>query len=239
MGGAVDAPATIEEVIDRMGSLDAQLPTQDGLAWFNRLYLRVTQRVHEALGAGTFQAPRFLVDLDVAFARLYFDAVEAAQAGGGARAPAAWAPLVEARSRSDIAPIRFAFAGMDAHIGYHLPMALVQTSQALRCDLARDSAHHDDFERVNEILAGVEQEVKDWFAASYPSGSLLGRLEEHAALWSVARARERAWTVAEELAGLGDAPAERERFLRDLGAAVGQSACAILHPTDDRATSSP
>ena len=240
MGEVVDAPATIDDVIERMRRLDARLPREDGgLAWFNRLYLRVTERVHEALEAGTFQAPRFLVHLDVTFARLYFGAVEAARTGGTTRAPAAWAPLVATRSRSDIAPVRFAFAGMDAHIGYHLPMALVETSGALRCDLARDSAPHDDFEQVNAILAGVEDEVKDWFADSYPRGSLLGRLEEHAALWSVAEAREQAWTTAEELAGLGDAPAERERFLRDLGVAVGRTACAILQPPEGPATSSP
>ncbi len=231
MDEVVDAPATIEDVIDRMRTLDGRLPAHDGFAWFNRLYLRVTERVHEALGAGAFQAPRFLTHLDVTFATLYFRAVEAARAGATERAPAAWAPLVDTRSRSDIAPVQFAFAGMEAHIGYHLPIALVETSAALGCDLAHDSAPHDDFKRVNDILAGVEEEVKDWFDGSYPSGSLLGRLEEHAALWSVARARERAWTAAEELAGLGDAPAERERFLRDLGAAVGQAGCALLQPT--------
>ena len=239
MGEVADAPATIEDVIQRMRRLDARLASEDGFAWFNRLYLRVTERVHEALEAGVFQVPRFLVHLDVTFATLYFGAEEAARTGGTARAPAAWAPLVEMRSRSDIAPVQFAFAGMEAHIGYHLPMALVETSAALGCDLARDSAPHDDFQRVNGILAGVEDEVKDWFASSYPSGSLLGRLEEQAALWSVAEARERAWTAAEELAALGDAPAERERFLRDLGAAVGQTACTILQPTGGRATSSP
>ena len=156
MGAVVDAPATIDDVIDRMRSLDARLPAQDGLAWFNRLYLRVTERVQEALGAGVFQAPRFLIHLDVTFATLYFRAVEAARTEGTARSPAAWAPLSEIRSRSDIAPVQFAFAGMDAHIGYHLPMALVETSGALRCDLARDSPPHDDFQRVNDILAGVD-----------------------------------------------------------------------------------
>jgi hypothetical protein len=39
------APPTIPDVIARMEAIDALLPVTDGLKWFNRLYLMVTQQV--------------------------------------------------------------------------------------------------------------------------------------------------------------------------------------------------
>ena len=37
--------ATIPDAIARMQNIDALLPVTDGLKWFNRLYLMVTQQV--------------------------------------------------------------------------------------------------------------------------------------------------------------------------------------------------
>ncbi len=39
-------PATIADVIAVMKSIDALLPGNDGLKWFNRLYLMVTDQVN-------------------------------------------------------------------------------------------------------------------------------------------------------------------------------------------------
>jgi hypothetical protein len=57
--------------------------------------------------------------LDVTFAGLYFDAVEAA--GDPAAVPLAWRPLIEERGQPAIEPIQFALAGMNAHINHDLP----------------------------------------------------------------------------------------------------------------------
>jgi len=47
-----------------MRAIDAELPTSDGVAWFNKLYLRVTERVKESSEQGAFQSPGFLERLD-------------------------------------------------------------------------------------------------------------------------------------------------------------------------------
>src|SRR5690348_4328557 len=109
------------EVIERLQAIDASLPTADGVAWFTKLYLRVTEAVatHVATAAA-FKHPAFLTRLDVVFANLFFDAVQA-DARDPATVPKAWAPLFEARSANGIAPIQFAFAGMNAHINRDLP----------------------------------------------------------------------------------------------------------------------
>ena len=38
-------PASIPEVIQIMQTIDALLPNDDGLKWFNKLYLMVTQQI--------------------------------------------------------------------------------------------------------------------------------------------------------------------------------------------------
>ena len=58
-----------------MRAIDAELPTSDGVAWFNKLYLRVTERVKESSEQGAFQSPGFLERLD------------ASRADGSAAAP--------------------------------------------------------------------------------------------------------------------------------------------------------
>lgn len=227
------SPATIEDVIARMRAIDAELPTQDGVAWFNKLYLRVTERLKERSEEGGFQTPGFLERLDVVFADLYFRAYDAVEADAET-APKAWAPLFEARRKPAIAPIQFALAGMNAHINYDLPVGLVDACAQLGLKLETGTPHHADFEHVNELLVGVEQEVKQWFATGFV-GALdhaFSGVDDVVAMWSVARAREQSWTTAEALAALGRGSL-RDRFLRVHGRFVGAYGRGLLLPTGE------
>ena len=46
--------SSIDEVLSIMTAIDRLLPDSDGLKWFNRLYLRVTQSVRRAVGSTAF-----------------------------------------------------------------------------------------------------------------------------------------------------------------------------------------
>jgi len=70
-------PQTIDAVIQVMQAIDALLPDNDGLKWFNRLYLQVTRAVEGALASNAFGDAPWMAELDVRFAGLYFDAVSA------------------------------------------------------------------------------------------------------------------------------------------------------------------
>ena len=59
--------ATIPDVIARMQAIDALLRVTDGLKWFNRLYLMVTQQVDLCPPGGAWQSPVWLDRLDVVF----------------------------------------------------------------------------------------------------------------------------------------------------------------------------
>jgi hypothetical protein len=63
-------PATIRDVIEQMRTLEAALSATDGVAFFNHLYLRVTEAVAAAITAGVFADRAFMERLDVIFGGL-------------------------------------------------------------------------------------------------------------------------------------------------------------------------
>src|SRR3954454_5993136 len=127
---------SIDDVLERMAAIDAALPPEDGVAYFNRMYGEVTRLVDSAVDAKSFRAAEFLPRLDVHFANLYFEAYAADLAG--APVPPAWAPLFQARRRPGVLPIQLALAGMNAHIPHDLPPAVVDTCREL---MVRPSEH--------------------------------------------------------------------------------------------------
>ena len=68
-------PNDIDGVISLLGAIDGVLPSDDGLKWFNWLYLMVTRAVKDNPPAGGFNDPQWVTRLDVVFAELYFAAV--------------------------------------------------------------------------------------------------------------------------------------------------------------------
>ena len=226
-----DPPKTIDEVIARMRAIDAELPTKDGVAWFNKLYLRVTERVKEQYDQGAFQSPGFLEQLDLAFADLYFRAYEAVKSRNPKAAPKAWVPLFAAREESAIAPIQFAIAGMNAHINYDLPIGLAEVCAKRGLAVERDTPQHADYEQVNELLEKVQEEVKHWFATGFV-GELdhaFGRVDDIISIWKVAGARDQSWTNADILSALGDGLL-RDQFLLAHGRLVGLAGRGLLLP---------
>ncbi|GAA3112487.1 hypothetical protein GCM10020254_68360 [Streptomyces goshikiensis] len=81
----------MEAVLARMRALDQRLPQRDGVAVFNRVYLTVTETLHERISHGAFPVPRRATALSARFAEHYLTAVEAE------RPPACWRPLLQYR----------------------------------------------------------------------------------------------------------------------------------------------
>jgi hypothetical protein len=190
------AVATVDDVIARMRALESELPRNDGVAVFNRVYLQVTERVRDRLADGFFADPRFMARLDVVFAQFYFDAVEAALAGRDV--PAAWQPLFAARTRRGIVPVQYALAGMNAHINHDLALAVVAVCARSRRHPAQVRA---DYERINEVLASVVRPVRQSFLDTVVvrAGAPLSPLADLVSAWSLEKARDAAWVSASTL----------------------------------------
>ncbi len=230
---AVTDAATVPEVIARLG---AAARGGDGVAAFARLYLEVTEGIQAQLAGSVFANGRFLERLDIVFANLFFDALDAWEAGR-ASAPRAWAPLFEARARRGIAPLQFALAGMNAHINRDLPVALVSTCAELGLAPSGGCPEHGDFERVNDLLATVEARVKrsyltGWLAAADRLVHRVHRLDDVIAMWDVRRAREAAWVNGQTLWALRANEVLRAQFLDALDRTVGFAGRGLLTPAD-------
>src|SRR5271163_3095251 len=115
------APATIDQVVQTMESIDQLLPDGDGLKWFNRLYMMVTREVDLNPPAGGWKDANWLLLLDVVFAGFYFRAL-AGFLSGASPVPMSWSAMLSARYAAGIDRIQFALAGMNAHINHDLSL---------------------------------------------------------------------------------------------------------------------
>ncbi|GAC1415031.1 MAG: DUF5995 family protein [Acidobacteriaceae bacterium] len=217
-------PATIPEVIAAMQHIDSALSDTDGLKWFNRLYLMVTETVDKE--ASAWKDPAWLTSLDVIFAGFYFRALKNI-VDSSAAVPGSWRALMEARERPCIDRIQFALAGMNAHINHDLALALLDTDQKYGGTVpTSDSPQHRDFESVNQLLHNVMPTALRMLAvdvlgvAAQDSGKI-GRL---LAFWDLCKARDFAWDFAVQLNGLDALQRQTALALQDqMTAVVGRA----------------
>ncbi|MFJ3232991.1 DUF5995 family protein [Streptomyces sp. NPDC086787] len=215
----------VDTVVARMRALDEALPERDGVAVFNRVYLAVTEEVERGLEAEQFTDPRAAATLDVRFAERYLAAVAAV--ADGRRPPACWRPLFQLRRHPGVRTLQFALAGINAHIGHDLALAVVDTCHALGCEPVD---LEDEFDRVGDLLASLEERVRedlmpgpDLLQVADPLTHLLGS-------WSLERARDATWTTARALWALRRFEDVAEEFAERLDAAVGLAGRMLLTP---------
>lgn len=223
----------IKEVLARLEAIEEALPHKDGVKWFNRLYLEMTQEVdgvpdeHQA-------APPFLETLDVVFANRYFAAYDAA--GDGALPSGypfhAWKPLFEERYERGVAPVQFALAGMNAHINHDLSIALCETCAEMGRDLRDDSPEHADYNSVNGMIARVEKKMKVWMMTGLLKDldRVFGPVDNVVAVWNVDAARAAAWTRAKVLWKLRELPPLQHEYEEMNDRSVGFAGRALLVP---------
>lgn len=221
----------VEGVLAVMRDLDGLLPDEDGLKWFNLLYRMVTESIHAQLPTGEWADTRWLTQLDVLFARRYFDALLAWHRDPGS-APRAWRALFAARYRPGIRRVQFALAGMNAHINHDLPLAVVETCVATMIEPERGSLQFQDFERVNQILEEVEPRALQHLATGILGlvAEELGVLRHVLSMWSVRHARDTAWTNGSVLWDIRDAPRLRNRVVLALDRMTGFAGRGLLLP---------
>jgi Family of unknown function (DUF5995) len=243
MGPGTEAVAsgclTIDDVIAKMTSLGERFsPTPGpgyGVFCFNRLYLAVTKGVKLAVEQrGYFEQPGAISQLDVMFAGLYFDAVDALEAGE--RPPYAWQVLFDSDSNVDVLPIQFAVAGMNAHINHDLPIALLEQWEIEGRRPSTQDAAYADYTKINQILKSEEDKQK----AQLEPGAVreveeldhdqLGRIDSRMAMWVVEAARAQAWKTADDLWDLRHVPLAREATLAAVDRIVGVWGAAFLRP---------
>jgi uncharacterized protein DUF5995 len=149
----------IEELIARMAALLEPLATAgDQRKYFHATYQRTTIAVADELNRGGFADPDWVERWDVAFANLYLDALEADLAGQKPTLP--W--QIAFGAPAGLPPLRHVLLGMNAHINYDLPQALLAVITDEQFDdaalLARREADHQAIDNVLASRVAAEDD---------------------------------------------------------------------------------
>ena len=166
--------SVIDELIDRMAATLEQLQAAgDQRRYFHATYQRTTMAVAAELKRGGFADGEWVERWDVVFADLYLDALAAAMAGDKPARP--WA--VAFAAPPSLPALRHVLLGMNAHINYDLPQALVAVITDEQFDdpvlLARREADH---RAIDDVLASRVAAEDDELTQISGPGSLQDRL---------------------------------------------------------------
>lgn len=219
-------PTTIDEVVARLDQIIEQSRDAGSrLGYFPALYRRVTVKVRDGIAEGLFDDGPRMERFDVRFANRYLDAYDARQAGG--ELGESW--RFAFRATDDYWPIvlQHLLLGMNAHINIDLGVAAARVVPA-----GGLAGLQPDFNKINEILASLVGEVESQLAEVWPLlrvlDRALGRVDESIINFSMGRARDFAWRVAEELNPLSE-EGQHIRIAR-LDAQIVVVAGLIRHP---------
>ena len=145
---------SIDALIGQMEALLGPLKAAgDPRRFFHATYLRTTRAVRDALSAGQFSDPDWVQQWDVAFASRYLDALQADSAGQPVPGP--WAVAFgTARQQPGAPALRHVLLGMNAHINYDLPQALLAVISGQEfADPALLARRRADHQRIDEVLS--------------------------------------------------------------------------------------
>jgi uncharacterized protein DUF5995 len=193
---------TIEALISAMTARGEELSeAADARLAFHATYLRTTRAVADALRAGTFDDAGWVEHWDVAFAELYLNALDASWRGEAVPRPWAVAFSAAADPERSLPALRHVLLGMNAHINFDLPQALLAVISDDEFDdpalLARRAADH---RRIDDVLAARVSAEEDEMRRLHPARSrrddLLQPLNRAATRRLLRESRAKVWANA-------------------------------------------
>lgn len=227
----------IDELLARFEATYAPLLARDDeKRHFHGLYLRNTQAVKAEIDRGGFLDAEWVERWDVAFANRYLDALEEWERAG--ISPGPWALAFEAARDPAIPPLRHQLVGLNAHLNFDLPPALLAVmSDEDWADPALVARRHADFAHIDTIVVRrVAEEYRRLLAVESPGDRTLGdRLLYPLNLVASARwlreARRNVWRNAELLErARQQGPAALDARLRQLEQRCQAKVAELLAP---------
>ena len=217
---------TIDEVIEYLDEIIARSQREKSrFGYFATLYRNVTVEVKRGIAAGRFEDGPRMERLDVNFANRYLTALDCYQRGEPAsrcwitsfKAVSVWPPIV----------LQHLLMGMNAHINLDLGVAA-----AITCPGDQLPPLKQDFNEINNILSAMIEgvqfklgQISHWMVILEKVG---GRTERKIMNWSIDRARDAAWSVAERFAPL--TTEQMDTAIEKLDGEVEFLASLIRHP---------
>jgi Family of unknown function (DUF5995) len=221
----MNLPATIDGVLEELDRIiELTVDDDNYLAFFAIVYRDTTARIKSKIESGAFDDNARMQDMDVRFANLYIRAYYDYQAGK--EVSKSWRVPFEA-ARKRLAIVQHIMLGMNAHINLDLAIAAASVMEGKPIEILAD-----DFRLVNEILAGLTNEMQDQLASVSPLMFLLDwigqRSDEKIIDFSIKIAREQSWHIAQEIWALQGE--EQEARIEKVDKSIEQIALRIKSP---------
>lgn len=217
---------TIDDVIATLEFIILESETNKStLGYFAALYLKVTRKVKAGIIAGDFaDGPRMEL-LDVTFAKRYIDAYFAYQRGEAVTK--SWQDAFTLAEGYWPIVLQHLLSGMNAHINLDLGIA---SAEVMRGKNIQDL--HEDFNRINIILAALVNEVQQELAAIWPRLHWILHRTTHVDKFltdfSMEAARDGAWRFALSLAAAS--PDQLPQLITQRDSKISEVACLISDP---------
>ena len=223
------SPDPVADVVRELDERLERLPANDPRRPFLATYRRTTEAVGAAIDRGFFEDGPWVARWDAAFAQLYLVAHDA-DAGGG-RPSRPWRLAFSAPA--ELPALRHVLLGINAHVNYDLPQALIAVIPP--GDFADErlmASRRRDHERIDAVLAGrVEDEDGELRAGRSRLDTLLAPLNRRASRRFLAEARGKVWhNVGELHAARLDGPAAYDSRLAELEVLVAVRIADLLAP---------
>lgn len=144
----LEEPGSIDDVLRNIDQiLDWSITAHSNVGYFTTLYKRVTLAIRDAIDDGVFDDGRRMEQLDVAFARRYFNALNAYFYPDEYQGPTLPWEVAFVGDRNDQAIIlQHMMTGLNAHITFDLGLAVLAVAASSLDTL------ENDFNRVNAVL---------------------------------------------------------------------------------------
>ncbi len=191
------AAQTIQEVIDQLQDIiDQSKENESPLGYFAALYQKVTITIKNKLGTNYFDDDERMEKLDVVFANRYIDAYNAYQ--NNLKPTQSWIKAFQESKNKKLIVLQHLMLGMNAHINLDLGIAAaaITTQDTI-------GALEDDFNKINEVLGGLVDNVQNdlieinpilfWILKSFK------KVDDLLIDFSMNIARDGAWKFANEL----------------------------------------
>ncbi len=188
---------TIDEVIENLEQIIQSSKTEENpLGYFAALYYKVTISVKDKLGKNYFEDDERMEQLDVIFANRYLSAYF--NYTTCKPTTKSWENTFKSSHIRNLIVLQHLLLGMNAHINLDLGIAAAEIStKSTIADL------HSDFNKINELLASLLDEVQSDLAKIWPMLFVLmkffNKTDDLIANFSMNIARDGAWKFANEL----------------------------------------
>ncbi len=168
----------------------------DARRFFHATYLRTTEAIADEIDRGGFVDGAWVSRWDLAFASLYLDALDADRLGEAVSGP--WRIAFNTtREQPDLPPLRHVLFGLNAHINYDLPQALLAVITPADFDNpAVRRVRQDDHGHVDVVLqrrVGAEDDELNAISRVTLLDRLLRPANRMASRRFLAEARRKVW----------------------------------------------